>query len=242
MGAGAPSVTRGSARRLLGPGGPLARAFPGYEERSGQLDMADAVERALADDRTLLCEAGTGTGKTLAYLVPAILSGKKVVVSTATKALQEQILAKDLPLIAEHLGLAPQRRPGKGLGNYLCLRRFNELRSSAGAQAEPPECDTRFAAPPRGLGRRTQNGDVAELVDARARATASGARSPRRARPASGELRVLRGLLRHPHEARPGRGAPGGGQPRALLRRPGRQGRRRRARLRRRRRCPPTTR
>src|SRR5262249_51161012 len=76
------------SRRLLGPDGPLARAMPGYEDREGQLQMAEAVERALDEGRTLLCEAGTGIGKTLAYLVPAILSGKKVVVSTATKALE----------------------------------------------------------------------------------------------------------------------------------------------------------
>ena len=152
----------GLARRLLGPGGPLAHAFPGYEERSGQLDMADAVERALAEDRTLLCEAGTGTGKTLAYLVPAILSGRKVVVSTATKALQEQILSKDLPLIAEHLGLDPQVALGKGLGNYLCLRRYNELRASAGALAEPA---VRLSLPlVEDWASDTETGDVAELA------------------------------------------------------------------------------
>src|SRR4051812_731880 len=128
-----PPRQEGMSRRLLGPGGPFARAFPGYEEREGQLAMADAVERALAGDRTLICEAGTGTGKTLAYLLPAILSGKKVVVSTATKALQEQIFTKDLPLIAEHLGLETEAALGKGLGNYLCLRRYNELRQSASA-------------------------------------------------------------------------------------------------------------
>src|SRR5690349_11351489 len=72
------------ARDLLGPRGPLSRALANYEDRPGQLAMAEAVERALAHDRVLACEAGTGTGKTLAYLVPAILSGKKVVVSTAT--------------------------------------------------------------------------------------------------------------------------------------------------------------
>lgn len=152
----------GASRRLLGPGGPLARAFPGYEERSGQLDMADAVERALAEDRTLLCEAGTGTGKTLAYLVPALLSGRKVVVSTATKALQEQILAKDLPLIAEHLGLEPQAALGKGLGNYLCLRRYNELRRSAGALAEPAV--HRSLPLLEAWAKDTETGDVAELV------------------------------------------------------------------------------
>ncbi|MBK7578894.1 MAG: ATP-dependent DNA helicase [Myxococcales bacterium] len=90
--------------------------------------MAAAVERALADDRVLLCEAGTGTGKTLAYLVPAVLSGKKVVVSTATRALQEQIATRDLPLIRKHLGIDPQAAVMKGLANYLCLRRFEEHR------------------------------------------------------------------------------------------------------------------
>ena len=156
------SPNAGAARRLLGPGGPLAKAFPGYEEREGQLAMADAVERALAGDRTLLCEAGTGTGKTLAYLVPAILSGKKVVVSTATKALQEQIMVKDLPLIQEHLGLDPRAALGKGLSNYLCLRRYNELRASAGALAE---ASVRRSLPVlEDWARHTDSGDVAELV------------------------------------------------------------------------------
>ena len=82
----------------------------GYEDRPGQLAMADAVERALANDRVLVCEAGTGTGKTLAYLVPAILSGKKIVISTATRALQEQIFNKDIPLIRQTLGLGSTRR------------------------------------------------------------------------------------------------------------------------------------
>jgi ATP-dependent DNA helicase DinG len=153
---------RGTSRQLLGPDGPLARAFSGYEERTGQLDMADAVERALAEGRTLLCEAGTGTGKTLAYLVPAILSGLKVVVSTATKALQEQIFEKDLPLIAQHLGLEPRAALGKGLGNYLCLRRYDELRKSAHALAEPA---VRRSLPLlEAWARDTETGDVAELV------------------------------------------------------------------------------
>src|SRR5262245_24124259 len=123
--------------------------------------MADAVERALADDRVLVCEAGTGTGKTLAYLVPAILSGKKVVVSTATRALQEQIFTKDLPLVESVLGLRPRAALMKGLANYLCQRRFRE-----------------FAASPEGLrpGRaraldaiqawmqETESGDLGELA------------------------------------------------------------------------------
>lgn len=151
----------GSAARLLGPSGPLARAFEGYEEREGQLAMASAVERALHHDRVLLCEAGTGTGKTLAYLVPAIMSGKKVIVSTATKALQEQILVKDVPLVAEHLGLDPEVVLGKGLGNYLCLRRYNELRSSISA-ADPL---VRRSLPiVEAWAEATETGDFAELT------------------------------------------------------------------------------
>src|SRR5260221_6934558 len=97
--------------------------MPSYEVRPGQLAMADAVESALREERVLLSEAGTGTGKTLAYLVPAILSGRKGIVSTATRALQEQIFFKDLPLIERSLGLRPQAPLMKGLGNYLCRRR-----------------------------------------------------------------------------------------------------------------------
>lgn len=125
-----PAPELGQARQLLGPRGPLAQLFADYEEREGQLSMADAVERALEETRVLFCEAGTGTGKTLAYLVPAILSGKKVIISTATKALEEQIFNKDLPLIFSQIGLHASAAMVKGLGNYLCLRRYDELRRS----------------------------------------------------------------------------------------------------------------
>lgn len=148
-------------RALLGPEGPLARAYPGYEERTGQLAMADAVERALAEDHVLLCEAGTGTGKTLAYLVPAILSGKTIVISTATKALEDQIFTKDLPLIDRTLRISAPSVLVKGLSNYLCLRRYNELRKSPsaalprGSRSSLPILE-RWAS-------ETETGDVAEL-------------------------------------------------------------------------------
>jgi ATP-dependent DNA helicase DinG len=108
---------------LLGPGGALARALPGYEHRADQLAMASKVTDALVRRRYLIAEAGTGTGKTLAYLVPAALSGRKIVVSTATKTLQEQIWTKDLPLLFEKLGIEVEAAYLKGRANYYCKER-----------------------------------------------------------------------------------------------------------------------
>jgi len=106
-------------------GGPLAGSMTGWEPRPGQLAMAARVAEAIDNDERLLVEAGTGTGKTLAYLLPAILSGRKVVVSTGTKTLQDQIARIDLPRLVS--ALAPFNfTVMKGLSNYLCLRRFNE--------------------------------------------------------------------------------------------------------------------
>jgi ATP-dependent DNA helicase DinG len=151
-----------SARDVLGPGSPLAMALPGWEHREGQLAMAQAVEVALEEERHLLVEAGTGTGKTLAYLVPAVLSGRKVVVSTATRALQEQIFVKDIPLVAQALaayGVPVKAALMKGLSNYACLRRFEEARAS-GAHAG----DREFLRIESWL-RQTESGDRAELSD-----------------------------------------------------------------------------
>src|SRR5215831_2226800 len=91
-----------SARQFFSRHGSLAKWHPNYEYRAGQVEMAEAVESALAEKRHLIVEAGTGTGKTLAYLVPALLSGKRIVVSTGTKNLQEQLFFKDVPFLQEH--------------------------------------------------------------------------------------------------------------------------------------------
>ena len=115
---------------LLGQRGPFASSVPHYEPRATQIEMAEAVERAIADERVLLCEAGTGTGKTLAYLVPALQSGKKVIVSTATRALQAQIVNDDIPWISKVLGLEPRIAVMKGLSNYICRRRLSEALQS----------------------------------------------------------------------------------------------------------------
>lgn len=131
-----------SVSAILGDGGALAKALRGYESRPEQLSMAIAVEKALADSSVLLVEAGTGTGKSLAYLVPAAKSGMRVVVSTATKALGEQIVQRDLPTLAK-LGLRPSVALVKGLSNYVCLRRLDEHRRAivSGAARPDPHMD-----------------------------------------------------------------------------------------------------
>lgn len=121
--------------------------------------MAAAVEHALRYDEILLCEAGTGTGKTLAYLVPAIQSGKKVIISTATRALQEQIVLEDIPLVEKILGQRVSVAVMKGLSNYVCRRRLfeHELRTNGvGKQKRTLDTISRFA-------QDTTSGDIAEL-------------------------------------------------------------------------------
>ena len=107
-------------QELFGPDGLLAKQLPGYEERPPQRQMAEAVAQAILEERRLVIEAATGTGKTVAYLIPALLSGKKVVVSTATKNLQEQIFLKDIPFLQRLLPRPFRAVYLKGRQNYLC--------------------------------------------------------------------------------------------------------------------------
>ena len=111
----------------FGPHGLLAARIKNFEYRKGQLDMAKTVAECLRSGTPLVAEAGTGTGKTWAYLIPAVLSGKKVVVSTGTKTLQDQILDHDIPFLQQALGLKFKAVCLKGRRNYLCLRRFREF-------------------------------------------------------------------------------------------------------------------
>jgi ATP-dependent DNA helicase DinG len=113
-----------AAAEILRPGGALAAALPGFEPRPGQLAMARRVARAIDSDERLLCEAGTGTGKTIAYLVPAILSGRRIVVSTGTRTLQDQIASLDLPRLQRVLAQPFAFAVMKGIGNYVCRRRL----------------------------------------------------------------------------------------------------------------------
>ncbi|MFH1148615.1 MAG: ATP-dependent DNA helicase [Pseudomonadota bacterium] len=112
---------------IFGPKGLLAEKLPGFEYRQGQEQMAEAVLEALNDGGKLVVEAGTGTGKTLAYLVPAVLSGRKIVVSTGTKNLQDQILSKEMPFLKKHLFPDLRAVCLKGKRNYICLHKWNRL-------------------------------------------------------------------------------------------------------------------
>jgi len=126
-----PSGKDASLYQFFAPGGVLSRTHPLYEFRRGQLQMAQAVEQALEEKRHLIVEAGTGTGKTLAYLLPVIRSGKRVIISTGTKNLQEQLFYKDVPFLEQALyGESGSRLSVcymKGRNNYLCRKKLYDL-------------------------------------------------------------------------------------------------------------------
>jgi len=140
---------------LLAPGGGLDRAIPHYEDRVEQRAMSTAVARALDDARPLIVEAGTGTGKTLAYLIPALQSGKRVVVSTGTRALQDQIARHDIPLLRSILARPFAAVVLKGVANYVCKRKLAELTSR-------PTSDVSLAALTE-WSTYTETGDRAEV-------------------------------------------------------------------------------
>ncbi len=117
----------------------VTAALPAPEERPGQLRMAQMVADAITTGRHVIVQAGTGTGKTIGYLVPAILAGKTVVVATATKALQDQLASKDLPFLQEHLGKSFEWAVLKGRSNYLCMQRVRELQDKQNGQLELEE-------------------------------------------------------------------------------------------------------
>jgi len=121
--------TSGRSARLLDAEGPFKESLPGFAPRIEQLQMARAVEETLAASGSLVVEAGTGIGKTLAYLVPALLSEERVIISTGTKTLQDQLYFRDLPLVIETLGLSIRPALLKGRANYLCLHRMQTART-----------------------------------------------------------------------------------------------------------------
>lgn len=122
-----PGALTGSVDAVFAPDGPLTRAFDTFEVREGQRTLAHAVAETFERGGVLLAEAGTGTGKTLAYLVPAALAGRRVLISTGTRTLQDQIFYKDIPALASALGTEIKAAYMKGRTNYLCRHRFDRL-------------------------------------------------------------------------------------------------------------------
>jgi ATP-dependent DNA helicase DinG len=147
---------------LFGPTGPLARSLPGYAPRDEQLAMAEHVAAALEGRETLIVEAGTGTGKTFAYLVPALVSGRRVIVSTGTRALQDQLYHRDLPAICGALGRPVRVALLKGRSNYLCKHRLEIAEQQAYARGLRREVATALPKV-RAWSHVTKRGDIAEL-------------------------------------------------------------------------------
>ncbi len=147
---------------MLGEHGPFAKAISNYTVRDSQLAMATAIEESIANKQTLLAESGTGTGKTFAYLVPALLSAKKTLISTGTKHLQEQLFHRDIPLVLENLSVNAKVSLLKGRSNYLCLHRMMLTRGSSRrldtTQLSELEMISSWSS-------KSKSGDIGDLVE-----------------------------------------------------------------------------
>ncbi|HEX5960225.1 MAG TPA: ATP-dependent DNA helicase [Rhodanobacteraceae bacterium] len=151
-----------TASALLGADGPFAREVPNFAPRATQQRMADAVTAAIADREALVVEAGTGTGKTFAYLVPALLSGKRAIISTGTRNLQDQLFHRDLPRVLSILGIKADVALLKGRANYLCKYRLQQTVQSGQFKSRAQLADLQKI---RAWATRTRTGDRAELAE-----------------------------------------------------------------------------
>jgi ATP-dependent DNA helicase DinG len=147
---------------IFGPEGPLQRALPDFRFRRQQLRMAERVAMAMANREALVVEAGTGTGKTFAYLVPALLSGKRVLISTGTRTLQDQLFSKDLPMLSAALGRPARVALLKGRSNYLCRHRLLQADQQLALEGAPAQ-DRTLARIAR-WAQVTRSGDLAEVA------------------------------------------------------------------------------
>ncbi len=150
------------AAELLGPSGLLARQVPGFAPRLPQQQMAEAVAAALEEGGTLVVEAGTGTGKTYAYLIPALLFGARVIISTGTRHLQDQLFHQDLPVVRQALNAPVRAALLKGRGNYLCLYRLQATEQSGRLSTREQAAELHRI---RAWAGRTRRGDIAEIPD-----------------------------------------------------------------------------
>ena len=149
-----------SAKRFFGRNGTLSQWHANFEYRAGQVEMAEAVESAIRERKHLIVEAGTGTGKTLAYLVPALLSGKRVVVSTGTKNLQEQLFYKDIPFLQQHFDRPLKVSYMKGRANYACRQKIYDAEREAVLTGFEEIADFQII---QDWEKTTQHGDRAEI-------------------------------------------------------------------------------
>lgn len=148
---------------IFSPEGPLAAAAPGFRPREAQLELARAIEEAIRERATLVAEAGTGTGKTWAYLVPAFLSGDKVLVSTGTRTLQDQLFRRDLPRLRKALGLPVTIALLKGRGNYVCHYHLDRLQQDDRALRSRNEVSQLRAI--KVFSERSRTGDRSDLAE-----------------------------------------------------------------------------
>ena len=153
---------KAALQRAFAADGQLAAMIPGFKLRTEQLEMAEAIADTLEKNSVLVAEAGTGTGKTFAYLVPALLAGGKVIVSTGTKTLQDQLFDRDLPAVREALASGASAALLKGRTNYVCLYRLKRAMTEArlGSREDVLQLHKieRFSG-------RTTTGDRADLAD-----------------------------------------------------------------------------
>jgi ATP-dependent DNA helicase DinG len=147
-----------SLTQYFGENSPLKELLPGFQPRAGQGWMAEAVAEAIANADKLVVEAGTGTGKTFAYLIPALLSGRKTIISTGTKALQDQLYHRDLPLVGKVVGRPVSTALLKGRANYLCPQRLDQVTEPAATLREDLQDIHEWR-------HRTTSGDKAELIE-----------------------------------------------------------------------------
>lgn len=146
----------------LGPDGPFSRILDGFSPRPSQQEMAERIEDVICDGGVFVAESGTGTGKTLAYLVPSILSGKKVLISTGTKHLQDQIYHRDLPMVQKALSIPVSTALLKGRSNYLCIHRLENIELMQGADHTSLRKDFQHVDE---WARTTRTGDIAEASE-----------------------------------------------------------------------------
>ena len=147
---------------VFGPRGPLAEHLPAYRYRPQQLAMAEAIAHAIEQRGQLMAEAGTGTGKTFAYLVPALLSGGKVIVSTGTKPLQDQLFQRDLPMVRDALKVPVTVALLKGRSNYVC---HYHLERAAAQDSFASRADVRYLKRIEGFARTSATGDKSEVAE-----------------------------------------------------------------------------